>query len=190
MIPATRTARQQLIVDVISTEVIRSQAELADRLGRDGVEVTQATLSRDLLQLRAAKVRHGGQLVYAVPGEGGDDRIRPPAEGAQLQDRLRRVCTELLVTATVSENLVILRTPPGAANYLASALDHALPGDVVGTIAGDDTVLVIASSAASAPAVARVLLGAADSESAEHGESATPIDLPETVSAEEIHRNE
>ncbi len=169
MIPATRTARQQLIARIITTEAIRSQSELADHLAREGVEVTQATLSRDLLQLRAAKVRYGAQLVYAIPGEGGDDRVRPPVDGCELEDRLRRVCTELLVTATVSENLVILRTPPGAANYLASALDHALPGDVVGTIAGDDTVMVVASSAAAAPAVARLLLDAAEnSESTEN----------------------
>ncbi len=165
MIPATRTARQQLIARIITTEAIRSQSELAGHLARDGVEVTQATLSRDLLQLRAAKVRYGAQLVYAIAGEGGDDRIRPPAEGGELDDRLRRVCTELLVTATVSENLVILRTPPGAANYLASALDHALTGDVVGTIAGDDTVMVVASSVSTAPVVARMLL-----EAAEHSE--------------------
>lgn len=162
MIPTTRTARQRLIVDIISSERIRSQTELADRLGRSGVGVTQATLSRDLVQLRAAKVRHGGQLVYAVPAEGGDDRPRPPADGAALDERLRRVVTELLVSATVSENLVILRTPPGAANYLASALDHAMPGDVVGTVAGDDTVLVVASSASTAPVVAVMLMGAAN----------------------------
>lgn len=162
MIPATRTARQQLIVEVISSERIHSQSELADHLARSGVEVTQATLSRDLVQLRAAKVRDGSQLIYAVPAEGGGDRMRPPAEGGEVDERLRRVCAELLVTATVTENLVILRTPPGAANYLASAIDHSSPRDVVGTLAGDDTVMVVASSAASAPAVARALLDAAE----------------------------
>ncbi|MDQ2850775.1 arginine repressor [Dermatophilaceae bacterium Sec6.4] len=161
MIPATRTARQQLVADIISSELIRSQSELADHLAGNGVEVTQATLSRDLLQLRAEKVRHGSQLVYALPGEVGDDRVRPSPGDTQLSDRLRRICAELLVSAQVSENLVVLRTPPGAANYLASAIDHSLPADVVGTVAGDDTVLVVASSAQSAPAAARALLAAA-----------------------------
>lgn len=161
MIPATRSARQQLVADIISTELIRSQSELADHLASNGVEVTQATLSRDLLQLRAEKVRYGAALIYALPGEMGEERLRPSGDGNQLSDRLRRICAELLVSATVSDNLVVLRTPPGAANYLASAIDHSLPADVVGTIAGDDTVLVIASSAQAAPAAAACLLAAA-----------------------------
>ncbi|MBO1768086.1 arginine repressor [Allobranchiibius sp. GilTou38] len=174
MIPATRTARQRLIVEVITSERIRSQSELADHLARSGVEVTQATLSRDLVQLRAAKVRDGSQLVYAVPAEGGDDRPRPPADGGEVDERLRRVCAELLVTATVTENLVILRTPPGAANYLASAIDHSFAADVVGTLAGDDTVMVVASSSATAPAVARALLDAAEHTDAARDQGDSP----------------
>ena len=174
MIPATRTARQQLIVEVITSERIHSQTELADHLARSGVEVTQATLSRDLVQLRAAKVRDGSQLVYAVPPEGGDDRLRPPTDSGEVDERLRRVCAELLVTATVTENLVILRTPPGAANYLASAIDRSALGHVVGTIAGDDTVMVVASSTATAPEVARALMNAAENTEPTSDQGETP----------------
>ena len=169
MIPATRTARQQRIAEIISSEPIRSQTELAGRLLQDGVEVTQATLSRDLLHLRAVKVRQGAQLVYAVPGEAGArGGPRDAGSGNTLDDRLRRVCAELLLTATVAENLVVIRTPPGAANYLASAIDHAAGSDVVGTIAGDDTVLVIAATRALAPDVATTLLAAAEHTAADN----------------------
>lgn len=141
---ASRTARQQRIVEILTRESIGSQASLAQRLKADGIQVTQATLSRDLLEIGAVKVRHGRQLVYAVPGEGGD---RAPVSGiaAETDARLRRICAELLVTATVSGNLVVLRTPPGAANFLASAIDHADLPDVLGTIAGDDSILIIAA---------------------------------------------
>jgi transcriptional regulator of arginine metabolism len=78
-----------------------------------------------------------------VPGEGGD-RTPHPAENAEhLAARLARLCAELLVTAESSDNLVVLRTPPGAAQFLASAIDHSVLPSVLGTIAGDDTVLVI-----------------------------------------------
>ena len=141
---ASRTARQQRIVEILTRESIGSQASLAQRLKADDIQVTQATLSRDLLEIGAVKVRHGRQLVYAVPGEGGD---RAPVSGiaAETDARLRRICAELLVTATVSGNLVVLRTPPGAANFLASAIDHADLPDVLGTIAGDDSILIIAA---------------------------------------------
>lgn len=141
---ANRTARQQRIVEVLTRESIGSQASLAQRLKADGIQVTQATLSRDLLDLGAVKVRHGRQLVYAVPSEGGD-RSLVSGLNSESDARLRRICAELLVTATISGNLVVLRTPPGAANFLASAIDHADLHHVLGTIAGDDTILIIAA---------------------------------------------
>jgi transcriptional regulator of arginine metabolism len=105
--------------------------------------------------------------VYAVPGEGGDRTARPAPDGTELTARLRRVCEELLVTAEPSHNLVVLRTPPGAANYLASAIDHAaLPG-VLGTIAGDDTIMVITTGAAASRKVATDLLGRASTHTEE-----------------------
>jgi transcriptional regulator of arginine metabolism len=148
LIPLTKSARQQLIVDLLATSEVRSQTELAELLHASGVTVTQATLSRDLVELDAVKVRSpSGQLVYAVPGEGGDRRPVLAHESAASETRLARLCAELLVSAEASANLVVLRTPPGAAQFLASALDKAELASVLGTIAGDDTVLVISREA-------------------------------------------
>lgn len=142
--PATKAARHRRIVEALRRQPIRSQVDLAEVLSAEGVVVTQATLSRDLVELGAVKVRYsGGGLVYAVPGEGGD---RTPQAGVQqelLDARLSRLCEELLVTAEASANLVVLRTPPGAAQFLASAIDHSVMPSVLGTIAGDDTILVV-----------------------------------------------
>jgi transcriptional regulator of arginine metabolism len=140
----TKAARQRTIVDLLWRREVRSQGELADLLADQGFAVTQATLSRDLVELGAVKVRaaHGG-LVYAVPGEGGD---RSPVAGIgreQLDARLAKLCEELLVTAEASANLVVLRTPPGGAQFLASAIDASVVPAVLGTIAGDDTVLLV-----------------------------------------------
>lgn len=158
-VATTRTGRQQRIVAILGHTEVRSQNELLDLLAADGIDVTQATLSRDLLELGAVKVRSGRALVYAVPGEGGDRTARPAPDGSALAARLRRVCEELLVTAEPSHNLVVLRTPPGAANYLASAIDHATLTGVLGTIAGDDTIMVITTGAAASRKVAADLLG-------------------------------
>src|SRR4029079_12873423 len=126
--------------------------------------VTQATLSRDLVELDAVKVRSAsGALVYAVPGEGGD-RTPVVRETAASEARLSRLCAELLVSADSSANLVVLRTPPGAANFLAAATDKAELGDVLGTIAGDDTVVVIARDPAGGEGVVRRLVGLAGRE--------------------------
>ena len=142
--PTTKSARHQCIIELVSTREVKSQGELAHLLAETGLHVTQATLSRDLVELDAVKVRGAdGALVYAVPGEGGDRSVSAPRESAAGRDRLARLCAELLVSAEASANLVVLRTPPGAAQFLASAFDKADLGDVLGTIAGDDTVLVI-----------------------------------------------
>ena len=142
-IPLTKGARQQKIVDLLSKQPVRSQTELADLLRQAGVQVTQATLSRDLVELDAVKVRvPSGVLVYAVPAEGGD-RTPVVHDSAASETRLARLLGELLVSADSSANLALLRTPPGAAQFLASAFDKAEPDDVLGTVAGDDTVLVI-----------------------------------------------
>ena len=140
-----------------------------DRAGRDarpqdGIRATQATLSRDLVELDAIKVRSSpGGLIYAVPAEGGDRRPVTPRESAAASQRLARLCSELLVSAESSANLVILRTPPGAAQYLASAFDKAEFPEVLGTIAGDDTVLVIGRDPAGGDDLARRFLALADS---------------------------
>lgn len=140
----TKTARHQRIKDLLERHPVRSQAELAVLLAESGLRVTQATLSRDLVKLDAVRVRDGrGVLVYAVPGEGGDRTPRSAEDSAAAEQRLARLCNELLVSAEGSANLVVLRTPPGAAQFLASALDKAALTAALGCIAGDDTVLVI-----------------------------------------------
>jgi len=134
--PHTKAARHARIVGVIRTESVHSQTELADRLGALGIQVTQATLSRDLEELGAVKV--GG--AYLIPEDGN----RPLRAAEQAPARLVRLLRELLTGVDASGNLVVLRTPPGAAQFLASALDRSGLPDVVGTIAGDDTILVVA----------------------------------------------
>lgn len=138
----TRTARLSRIIELLSTHEVRSQSELSDLLAADGLHVTQGTLSRDLVEVGALRVRdQSGHLVYAVPGDGGD---RPPlGEFAAFETRLIRLCGEVLVSAEASANLVVLRTPPGAAQYFASAVDRVAWPEILGTIAGDDTILMI-----------------------------------------------
>ncbi len=146
-VPQTKAARHALIAGVLARATVTSQQQLADLLAEERVSVTQATLSRDLVELQAVKVRtSSGALAYAVPPEG---EVRPAAGDTEhLAARLARLCAELLLTAEASGNLVVLRTPPGAAQFFASAIDHSVLPGVLGTIAGDDTVLVIARDSA------------------------------------------
>jgi transcriptional regulator of arginine metabolism len=163
VIAQTRAARHQRITDILTRHHVHSQGELLEHLALDGLEVTQATLSRDLVELGAVKVREGRTLVYAVPGAGGDRTPRAAVGAQELSARLRRLCEELLVTAQASANLVVVRTPPGAAGYLASAIDHADQRDILGTIAGDDTIMIITVGAEAGEAVATRLLSLAGS---------------------------
>jgi transcriptional regulator of arginine metabolism len=182
--PATKTARHALIAAILSRAdpPVRSQEELNERLAQRGVRVTQATLSRDLEELGAVRLRgHDGTLVYALPGEAGGPGSLPgglaeadpapeagPAPGpvadlgVEPSARLARVAAELLVTAESSANLVVLRTPAGAAQFLASVIDHSAWPSILGTVAGDDTVLVIARDPAGGADLARALLRLAD----------------------------
>ncbi|MCW0216018.1 MAG: arginine repressor [Pseudonocardia sp.] len=141
MTAATRVARQARIVEIIAHRAVHSQGELLTLLDAEGIGTTQATLSRDLDELGAVKIRgaDGGQPVYVIPEDGSPVR---GVEGGT--SRLERLLSELLVSADSSGNLAVLRTPPGAAHYLASALDRAALHAVVGTIAGDDTIFVLA----------------------------------------------
>lgn len=155
---STRVARQARIVQLVTSMGIRSQTELAKLLAGEGIEVTQATLSRDLDELGAVKLRgaDGGAPVYVIPEDGSPVR---GVEGGT--SRLTRLLGELLVSADGSANLTVLRTPPGAAQFLASAIDRAALHDIVGTIAGDDTVLVIAREPLSGKELADRLTGMA-----------------------------
>ena len=150
--PATKTARHGLIAQILAKERIRSQAELRRALADHGVSTTQATLSRDLVELRATKVRGpGGVQVYAIP-----------EAGEHTTPRLARWCADLLVTAEWSGSQLVLRTPAGAAQMLAGAVDDAMLPGVLGCIAGDDTVLVVARSEDVASGLAAHLLSLAD----------------------------
>ena len=140
----SRAARHSKIVALLTGHQVRSQGELAQLLEKAGVHVTQATLSRDLVELGAVRVRgKEGVLVYAVPGEGGERAAKSGVSQEILDARLARLCSELLVTAEASANIAVLRTPPGAANFLALAIDHSVMPSILGTIAGDDTVLLV-----------------------------------------------
>lgn len=162
----SRRARHQRIADLLGKHKVRSQSALAELLVAEGFSVTQATLSRDLDELGAMRIRDSdGALIYALRSEGGDGAPRPATDSGELETRLRRLLGELLVTAEGSANLVVLRTPPGAAQFLASALDHAdrhgVTAGVMGTIAGDDTVLVICRDPLGGPELAKRLSAAA-----------------------------
>lgn len=139
--PATKAARHGRITALITEREIRSQTELAALLAGEGTPVTQATLSRDLEELGAIKLRgvDGGTGKYVIPEDG---HVRPMTGGTS---RLERLLAELLLSHNASGNIAVLRTPPGAAQFLASAIDRAQPEGVIGTIAGDDTVMLVAA---------------------------------------------
>jgi transcriptional regulator of arginine metabolism len=181
VIPQSGAGRRQLILDILRRQSVRSQGELLEILSRNGFDVTQATLSRDLVELGAVKVREGRTLVYAVPGQGGDRTARVAPGLEEVSSRLRRQCEELLVTARASANLVVVRTPSGAANYLASAIDYADEPDILGTIAGDDTIMIITSGAPQSQALASRLLALAGSRDDDPIRAPSPADpLPQT----------
>jgi transcriptional regulator of arginine metabolism len=132
----TKVQRQHRVGRLLAEQPVTSQGQLVDLLAAEGVVATQATVSRDLDELGAVKVRvPGGATVYAIP--------ELPMEHHVPEDTLRRVLGEFVVDVAYSANLVVLRTPPGSAHVVASALDRTgLPG-VVGTVAGDDTLIVV-----------------------------------------------
>ena len=127
-----------------------SQPQLLELLGEEGISATQATVSRDLEDLGAVKVRvPGGDTVYAIP-EFEPNRIAP-------EDQLRRVMGEWVAEVRFAYHNVIIRTPPGCAHVVASALDRAGISGVLGTVAGDDTLLVIADESTTGAALAQRL---------------------------------
>jgi len=153
--PLTKPARHALIATLVHDRPVRSQTELVALLAEQGVIVTQATLSRDLDELGAVKRRTGGHWVYVVPEEGPDGESDDTS--AQPSARVQRLLAELLIGVDASGNIAVLRTPPGAAQFLASALDRGGIEGLVGSIAGDDTVLLVARDKDGGAALARRL---------------------------------
>ena len=142
--------RQHRIARLLAEGSVTSQGQLVELLAADGVLATQATVSRDLEDLGAIKVRvAGGETVYAIP--------ELPTEQRAPEDHLRRVFSDWVVEVNSSGNLVVLRTPPGSAHVVGSALDRSGMPDVLGTVAGDDTLIVVTSERAGGAAVARQL---------------------------------
>ena len=149
-----KTQRQHRIAMLLESHAVASQSQLVDLLAAEGVVATQATVSRDLDELGAVKVRTGGggESVYAVPEY--QHRVEP-------EDHLRRVFGDWVVEVAHSGNLVVVRTPPGSAHGVASAIDRAGLADIIGTVAGDDTVIVIAAERVGGAVVAKQLSGLA-----------------------------
>lgn len=141
-----KSQRHRAIATLIREGTAASQENLAGRLGDLGFAVTQATVSRDLEQLGAVKVRRDGRLLYALP-----DQLAPASLGS---DRLAAVIRDWVRTIDVAGNLVVLKTPPGSAHLVGVALDESALDDVVGTICGDDTLFVAIRDSASAAAFA------------------------------------
>jgi transcriptional regulator of arginine metabolism len=135
---SVKQQRQQTIARLIGQREVGNQPQLVELLAGEGITATQATVSRDLDELGAIKVRvPGGQSVYALP-EIETDRLVP-------FEQLRRVLGEWVAEVAASANLVILRTPPGCAHVVASALDRSGLDGLLGTVAGDDTLLCVAA---------------------------------------------
>ena len=150
----SKVQRQHLVAKLLAAHAVTSQEHLVALLAEEGCAATQATVSRDLDDLGALKVRGpAGEGVYAIPELPKDQRAP--------EDHLRRVLADWVVEITPSGNLVVLRTPPGTANVVGAALDRSGTGDIVGTVAGDDTVLVVASEATTGTALAEQLRSAA-----------------------------
>ncbi len=134
---SSKVQRQQAISKLIGKHAVTNQPQLVELLAARGIAATQATVSRDLEDLGAVKVRvPGGDTVYAIP-EYEPSRIAP-------LDQLRRVMGEWVAEVRCSGDLVVLRTPPGCAHVVASALDRSGIGGLLGTVAGDDTLLCVA----------------------------------------------
>ncbi len=145
----SKVQRQTTIARLIGDHEVTSQPQLIDLLAEHGIEATQATVSRDLDDLGAVKVRvPSGNTVYAIP-EFAPDRLAPV-------DQLRRVMGEWVAEVAASGNIVVLRTPPGCAHVVASALDRSRLDGLLGTVAGDDTLLCVSATVDGAPLAARL----------------------------------
>lgn len=145
---SSKVQRQQTISRIITEHEVVSQPQLLKLLKKTGIVATQATVSRDLEELGATKMRAAsGETVYAIPNF-EPDRFSPP-------EQLKRVLSEWVADVQVSEPMVVVRTPPGCAHVVASALDRSRLHGLVGTVAGDDTMFCLASADYSAKNLAK-----------------------------------
>ena len=141
-------ARRSKAIALIGSGVIHSQTDLVKGLKKSGFDVTQATASRDLEEVGAIRVRNSeGELVYSMP-----------RDGAQALAQSMPVPADLILSVEGSANLAVVKTPPGGAQLLASSIDHIGLTHVIGTIAGDDTVLVVSKKASGGAQLAKELL--------------------------------
>jgi transcriptional regulator of arginine metabolism len=131
---ASRAKRQKMIALILRNRAIASQEELTESLAEMGLSVTQATVSRDLDQLGAVKVKRGGVLSYALPDQIG--------ESDWAATRLKRILGEWVQSVEAAGNLLVVKTPPGSAHLVGAAIDQAKLAEIAGTISGDDTVFI------------------------------------------------
>ena len=144
---SSKVQRQQLIAKIVSSQTVTSQPQLRELLKKKGIKATQATVSRDLEDLGAVKVRTtAGETTYAIP-EFEPDRLSPP-------DQLKRVLAEWVADVQFNEPIVVVRTPPGCAHVVAS-LDRSRLQGLLGTVAGDDTMMCVASAKHTAKQLAK-----------------------------------
>ena len=164
--PSTRVARRDAIERILNSQDVNSQQQLQVLLSQQGIDVTQATLSRDLDEMKAIKVRHDdGSVAYTLPTQDEIKRFSRKAEtqsayglisqGKKVEScddfsrgeqRLAKVINGLVTSVDYAQNLIIVKTSEGAAEYVGSAIDHQILPDVLGTLAGDDTVMLVARS--------------------------------------------
>ena len=155
-----KNQRQRAIADLIRDHALSSQDELAHRLADLGFAVTQATISRDLEQLGAVKVRRGGHLTYAL----GDQPAKTPTP------RLAAVLRDWARSIEAAASLVVIKTPPGSAHLIGVALDQSDLPHVVGNICGDDTLFIACRSAADAELLAEKLASTGGLDQRRRGE--------------------
>ena len=140
--PSTRAARLSVIEHMLLTHIVTSQSQLSSMLAGEGIEVTQATLSRDLDEMNATKTRlKDGTIAYSVGDEPQGDV--PGTSLERMEQQMSKVLSGLVISVASARNLVVVHTPSGAAQYVASVIDRQPLEQILGTIAGDDTVLLI-----------------------------------------------
>jgi len=142
----SRARRQKALADLLRSDALGSQEEVTARLKQQGFDVTQATVSRDLVQLGAVKVKKGGAIAYSLPEQLGSSDW--------AATRLQRILSEWVQSVEAAGNLLVLKTPPGSAHLVGLALDQAQLEEVAGTICGDDTLFLAVRDGVSPGAMA------------------------------------